>query len=297
MTNIFEQICTIDPDPETKTMNPTFIFVDGSYYCFYRYYALQQWWKNAHPEEPLEDPYQNVTFVEKFKKTFEFRIDEMNECLGIENSIKLVGKDCKRCDIWRNHLYPGYKLTRSKDDEYGVGKFFQLSYDDKLFELAGVDSILSYQHLEADDCIAITARHLRETYPDAHIWIIANDMDYLQLSDDHVHLRNLKYQDLTKSKSSSGDPEQDLFCKVVAGDKSDNIPPMFKKCGIKTARKYYHDQESFHKAVDETKNAEEMYYLNRTLIDFNYIPSDLVEGFRTECLGLPPNENLELDDD
>ena len=51
-------------------MNPTFIFVDGSYYCFYRYFALQQWWRNAYPEEPLDDPFQNEKFVEKFKKTF-----------------------------------------------------------------------------------------------------------------------------------------------------------------------------------------------------------------------------------
>lgn len=275
-----------------------FILIDGSYFIFYRYFALNLWWKNAKAgDKPDISCNDDPAFIEKFKKTFEFRIDEMNDCLGIEHSIKLVGKDCKRCDIWRNHLYPHYKLTRTKDDEYGVGKFFQLSYDDKLFENAGVDAILSYQHLEADDCIAITARHLRTTYPDAHIWIIANDMDYLQLGDDHVHLRNLKYQDLTKSKSSSGDAEQDLFCKVVAGDRSDNIPPMFKKCGIKTARKYYKDQVLFNKMVDETKDAEDIYYLNRTLIDFNYIPSDLVEGFRTECLMLPPNEDLVLDDD
>ena len=281
----------------TKDSQMNFVLIDGSYFIFYRYFALNVWWKNAKAgDKPDISCNDDPAFIEKFKKTFEFRIDEMNDCLGIENSIKLVGKDCKRCDIWRNHLYPHYKLTRSKDDEYGVGKFFQLSYDDKLFELAGVDSILSYRHLEADDCIAITARHLRLTYPEAHVWIIANDMDYLQLGDERCHLRNLKYQDLTKSKSSSGDAAQDLFCKVVSGDKSDNIPAMFKKCGIKTARKYYHDQDLFQKAIDETKNAEELYYLNRTLVDFNYIPTDLVEGFRTECLGLPRNENLGPDE-
>ena len=48
--------------------NPTFIFIDGSYYNFYRYFALLQWWKNAYPDKPLEDPYQNTEFVEKFKK-------------------------------------------------------------------------------------------------------------------------------------------------------------------------------------------------------------------------------------
>ena len=43
-------------ETEITTMNPIFIFVDGSYYCFYRYFALMQWWKNAYPEETLDDP-------------------------------------------------------------------------------------------------------------------------------------------------------------------------------------------------------------------------------------------------
>ena len=65
--NIFEQ---------TK-MDPTFIFVDGSYYNFYRYYALLNWWKNAKQDEPLDDPYQNETFVEKFKKTHVEKLQEI----------------------------------------------------------------------------------------------------------------------------------------------------------------------------------------------------------------------------
>ena len=51
MTSILEQDIT--------TMDPTFIFVDGSYYNFYRYFALMQWWKNAYPDEPIYDPYNN----------------------------------------------------------------------------------------------------------------------------------------------------------------------------------------------------------------------------------------------
>ena len=49
--------------------SPTFIFIDGSYFCFYRYHSLLTWWKNAYPEEidVLQDPYQNPKFVEKFK--------------------------------------------------------------------------------------------------------------------------------------------------------------------------------------------------------------------------------------
>ena len=277
-----------DPIVDDNTTN--FVLIDGSYFVFYRYFALNVWWKNAKSgDKPDISCNDDPAFIEKFKKTFESRIAEMNDCLGLASSIKLAAIDCKRADIWRNHIYPDYKLTRTKDDEFGVSKFFKLTYDEKLFEASGVDATLMYKHLEADDCIALTTMHLRATYPDAHIWIIANDHDYLQLQDDHVHLRNLKYQDLTQSKNSSGDSQQDLFCKIVAGDKSDNIRAIFKKCGIKTARKYYHDQDLFEKALADEPNAEDLYCLNRALVDFNYIPSDLAEGFRTECLLLPPD--------
>ena len=265
-----------------------FVLIDGSYFVFYRYFALNVWWKNAKSgDKPDISCNDDPDFIEKFKKTFELRVKEIDECLGLKSSIKLAAVDCKRADIWRNHLYPDYKLTRSKDDEFGVSKFFKLTYDEKLFEAAGVSAMLMYQHLEADDCIALTTMHIRENYPDAHIWIIANDHDYIQLHDDHVHLRNLKYQDLTQSKSSSGDAYQDLFCKIVGGDKSDNIRSIFKKCGLKTARKYYNNPELFEKALLEEPIAEDLYCLNRTLVDFNYIPSDLAEGFRKECLLLP----------
>jgi 5'-3' exonuclease len=287
-TNAVEtnEVCPSEIGAGADTMN--FILIDGSYFVFYRYFALNVWWKNAKSgDKPDTSCNEDPAFIEKFKKTFESRIAEMDDCLGLHSSIKLAAIDCKRADIWRNHLYPAYKLTRTKDDEFGVSKFFALTYEEKLFEAAGVDALLMYQHLEADDCIAITTMHLRKTYPEAHIWIIANDHDYLQLHDDHVHLRNLKYQDLTQSKSASGDPVQDLFCKIVAGDKSDNIRSIFKKCGIKTAQKYYNDQELFYKALIAEPHSEDMYCLNQTLVDFNYIPSDLVEGFRKECLLLP----------
>jgi 5'-3' exonuclease len=31
---------------------------------------------------------------------------------------------------------------------------------------------------------------------------------------------------------SEGDPDKDLFIKIVIGDKSDNIPPVFSKIGL-----------------------------------------------------------------
>ena len=65
---------------------PTFIFIDGSYFCFYRYHSLLTWWKNAFPEQSdvLLDPYQNETFVEKFKFHLLVRINKILQTLKLK---------------------------------------------------------------------------------------------------------------------------------------------------------------------------------------------------------------------
>ena len=101
--------------------NPTFIFIDGSYFCFYRYYSLLNWWKNAYPEETdvLQNPYQNEKFVDKFKKIFIDNIQKIPKNLKLDKTITpiiIVGKDCKRADIWRNQLFP--KATQPEAGQY-----------------------------------------------------------------------------------------------------------------------------------------------------------------------------------
>jgi len=66
----------------------------------------------------------------------------------------------------------------------------------------------------------------------------------------------------------------------LTGDKSDNIEGIFKKCDPKTACKYYDDKELFHKKL-ETEGTMERYLLNKKLIDFDEIPNDLVQSFKS----------------
>lgn len=275
-------------DTMTTNPNPTFIFIDGSYFCFYRYHSLLTWWKNAYPDETetLLDPIQNEKFVEKFKKTFVDNIVKIKKGLKINKHIEpimVVGKDCKRENIWRNELFPGYKGTRANGAEDGFmgGPFFKMAYEDKLFMEGGVSAILKHPHLEADDCIAITVKHLLSRYPTCNIYIITSDKDYLQLANDRVHLYNLAFKDLTQQKSCTGNAECDLFCKIVTGDTSDNIPSIFPKCGPKTALKYFNDRELFNKKLEESEASRTQYELNRKIIDFNYIPEELVNEFMT----------------
>jgi 5'-3' exonuclease len=266
--------------------SPTFIFIDGSYFCFYRYHSLLTWWRNANPEEidVLQDPIQNPKFVEKFKKTFIKNVENIPKGLQLdkqEKPILIVGKDCKRENIWRNELFPKYKATRAngKDDGFMGGPFFKMAYEEQLFIQGGARSVLKHPRLEADDCIAITVKHLLRTYPLCDIYIITSDKDYLQLSGERVHLYNLAFKDLTQQKSCTGNPECDLFCKIVTGDISDNIPSVFSKCGPKTALKYYNNKELFEKKMLESEAYRHQYELNRRIIDFNYIPEELVSEF------------------
>ena len=282
MNNVFQLL-------ETMT-NPTFIFIDGSYYNHHRYFSLMTWWKNAYPNESLVNPIENGKFVDKFRKTFIDNVTEIPKRLDIDKNIHpilIVGKDCKRENIWRTQLckdniaFQGeYKGGRKNNIEHGFmgGALFKLAHEEKLFEAGGVQAILSHPCLEADDCIAISTKYILEKYPESHIYIITSDKDYLQLAGDQVELFDLSYRKLTEQKTCLRDPEMDLFCKIVMGDPSDNIKSVLKKCGPKTAIKCFQDRQYFEDRLKK-ENAYELYNFNKTLIDFDEIPQHLVDEF------------------
>lgn len=261
-----------------------FIIIDGSYFCFFRYYAMIQWWGLAKQNEPLGNPIENVEFVEKFIATFINKLLDIKKKLNIVNPITIVAKDCPRANIWRYNLLQSYKATRSNKDAFFVGAFFKMAYE-RLWSDSGVNAIVGLDKLEADDCIALTVERIFETNKDAHIWIIASDMDYLQIVTPSVFLYDLKYQNVSKSKNSYGNADIDKFCKIICGDKSDNIPGVFKKCGQKTALKLYNDKKFFEEKLKSEHGAEDRFILNKSLIDFNMIPCDLRTIFRRDVLG------------
>lgn len=272
MSNIFEE----------PSMNPTFIFVDGSYYCFYRFYALINWWKNAFPEEPLEEPFENEIFLEKFKKIFVETLQQIPKKLRLDkniNPILIVGKDCKRENIWRNELFPQYKANRVQEEGFKGGPFFKMAYEEDLFVKGGAKAILKHPKLEADDCIAISVKHLRNRYPQCTIYIITSDRDYLQLNSHNVHLFNLAFKNIADNKSSTGNAASDLEIKIIMGDVSDNIPSVFPKCGPKTAQKCIEDPEFFKNKMANNSDYYKQYELNKKLVDFNNIPQELVDEF------------------
>ncbi len=263
------------------------IYVDGSYFIFYRVYAICVWWKNAHKDQPLSDPSTNEEFVEKYKKVFVDKIKEIPKKLGLKKQPCriFVGRDCTQETIWRNSLFSEYKHGRNeaKNKETNIGFFFKLTYDEQLFEQAGVEVIYSHDQLEADDCIYLASKKHMSMSQDQSIscFVIASDHDYLQLASNMFRIFDLKYKDISTSKTSYANADKDLFMKVVLGDKSDNISPVFKnkRFGKAKAEKCYDDKYLFNKYLSEDISANEQYEKNSLLIDMKNIPTDLINSF------------------
>ena len=270
-----------------------FILVDTSYWIFYRYFAIMQWWKHAKSEIDLNNnPYENEEFVEKFIKTFVESLQTFKKKQKLHKQRSkpatpctiIAARDCPRSEIWRNSLYSSYKETRDKDDSFMGGPFFKEVYKDnnKLLKDAGVNHVLKFPNLEGDDIIAICKKMIRQKYPEVLIIILANDHDYLQLLDDNSEIINFQNKNLRESKKVFAEADKNLFYKIVLGDKSDNILPIFKKCGPKTCEKYYENNKLFLEALTKESGAKEKYTLNKKLVSFDEIPENLVKGFLEE---------------
>lgn len=274
---------------EEKITQIEYIFVDGSYYCFYRYYASLSWWRFAHPEIELGDPFLNADFVSHFRKLFVEGVKSMPKKLkASKNAVIIVGKDCKRENIWRHEFIEKYKGTRPSGTEprngqevfYG-GKFFNMVYEEELFVKGGAQLIIKHPKLEADDVIAISAKRLLNEQLNCKIFIITSDKDYLQLLEPRLSIVNAAYKNLGIVKGEPVDGLQELFIKTVIGDKSDNINAVFAKCGYKTALKCYKENDYFESKLIK-ENAHQKYLLNKKLIDFNEIPQELSLEFMSK---------------
>jgi 5'-3' exonuclease len=75
------------------------------------------------------------------------------------------------------------------------------------------------------------------------------------------------------------EPDVYLQYKIIIGDVSDNIPPIMKKCGPKTAEKLAQNAEELAKIFDKHPDAKTQYDLNRRLIDFSFIDEEAKQNF------------------
>jgi 5'-3' exonuclease len=272
-----------------------YIIIDASYFILYRYHALKAWWGFSNQEEELgEFPHKNINFMNKFTQTFGEKLNEMIKKFKINHKDQsnkiyyIIAKDCPRKNIWRNDIYDLYKSNREKRDE-SITFIFNYVFENYLFMIKNKYiydiKIVDFERLEADDCVSLISRNINKKYENKlgeyMIYIIASDIDYLQICSNNTNLYNLKYNKINNNDSNetSTNSEFELFIKIVIGDKSDNITGIFNKCGKKTALKYYNDKDVFERKLNESEIYKTTYERNKTLIDFNCIPKIYSDGF------------------
>ena len=255
------------------------VLIDASYFICYRYYAVRRWWSYARGEEPAEQPFTSLRFAEKYKTTFASKLGQLPHLIGLNKTdsvVKMVALDCPATDVWRRAVWTAYKGTRKPDEDLKLA--FEVARDENLFETA--DLRLEYPSLEADDCIALAVRHiLPNTAEDLHLTIVSGDRDYLQLLGPRVRLVDLNGKVIAGSVQREGGAARDLICKVLSGDKSDNIPAVAPRIGLKTAQRLYSDPAALERLFRRKPDVEINYKRNYSLVAFEAIPTSLVTGF------------------
>lgn len=188
---------------------------------------------------------------------------------------------------WRKTVYPEYKAHRGaqrKKSLVNYEEFFPIS-DAFLEDLSKIFKNLIFfkvPNCEADDLIAIV---VKDIHTDCEVIIASNDKDFYQCQK-YSNVR--QYDPLNKDFKICPNPEVALRVKIITGDRNDGIPGIKFRTGPKTAEKILNE------GLDDFLNSEEglrdKYILNRTLIDFDYIPNDIRESI------IESYKNLKIED-
>jgi len=258
------------------------MLIDTSYYIFYRYFAVYNWMKLARPEDTIRlCEALNGTFLDKFDKTFVDSLKTLAKKHKVAYPNVVFVKDCSRDSIWRCEHYADYK--KGREDRLGTfnADIFRHCYGKLLPAVKaqfGVQDI-EIRHAEADDIACVVTRTLNDRYPDTEVVIVTNDNDYLQLVGTNTSVFNLKHIDLsTRLKGTA--PKVYLQTKILMGDKSDNIPAVFPKCGEKTASALVCDPERLEKQLAQSASYAQQFALNTLLIDMAAIPQNIQDAIR-----------------
>lgn len=203
---------------------------------------------------------------------------------------------CDSKHYWRRNIFPHYKAHRKKTRSAS-----SLDWDeifDCISELKDEIrtnfpyKVLEVYGAEGDDIVAIVA--MIETEPTL---IIGSDKDYCQLQS-YTHVK--QYSPTKKTFITVDNPEHFLNELVITGDKDDGIPNI--RSDADTFVKEGKRQKSIRKAdlgkwkalapekFCETRTMLENHARNKELIDFNFIPKEIVDKVK-EAYAVEPEGN------
>jgi len=210
--------------------------------------------------------------------------------------------DSKR--YWRREYFPNYKSNRKKDREKS-GLDWNLIFEtlnnirDEIKENFPY-KVLEVDGAEADDCIATVIEYVSKT-PTAfeNVLILSGDKDFIQLQ---KHNFVKQYSPVLKKFVNGQDPHLYIKEHILKFDRSDGIPNFLSSDNtfVDELRQKPLTKKKLSTWVDlEPQDfcSEEMlrnYQRNRTLIDLDYIPSDLKVAILEQYEQPPKGERSKL---
>lgn len=245
------------------------LLVDLGYLLFYRYHATMKNLQFQEKTETLTDE----EMLGYFKDHLEKQLTKLHKKFKVNADSVIFCKDAKQQTVWRMDVYPEYKGTRGVATEM-VHKLKTTMYD----TIASFGKVIGVDRLEADDVVYLSTCEILKNKPATEIFVLANDRDYLQM----MHSANLHLVDAGgKEVKGVGDHATDVWIKVLMGDKSDNIPPVCKGVGKKTAEKLAMDATLRGEFI-EKKQCHDNVRRNETLIRFENIPEVYQQAFHAK---------------
>jgi len=205
---------------------------------------------------------------------------------------------------WRRDYFPNYKSNRKKDransglDWNTIFETLNNIRDE--IKTHFPYKVLEVEGAEADDCIAAVVQHIAVTPTEFEkVLILSGDKDFIQLQ---KHNFVKQYSPVLKKFVKDINPDIYIREHVLKGDRSDGVPNFLSSDDtfVNELRQKPLTKKKLAVWIDlapEDFCTEEMlrnYQRNRTLIDLEYIPSDLKERILEDYRKPPKGERSKL---
>ena len=188
---------------------------------------------------------------------------------------------------WRRDVFPNYKHSRRKDrknsklDWNAIFDTLHLIRDEltKYFPY----KVLEVENAEADDIIASVVFHVAsEPKNYEKVLILSGDKDFIQLQ---KHKFVSQYSPIQKKFMNGLDPTTYIKTHILQGDRSDGVPNFLSPDNtfVDELRQKPISKRKLETWIDLepedfcNENMMRNYHRNRTLIDLDYIPKEIVD--------------------
>jgi 5'-3' exonuclease len=248
------------------------LLIDLSYLVIHRFYATRAW--ERHNGVAVADE----VLLHHFDRTFCESLDRLCVSNGIDPVNVVFAKDCPRDKVWRRAVFPPYKASRDRsrladNDDEAIESAFSRVLDDLIPSWrGGAAHVIAADRAEADDIFAVLSRCDRLRGWDKVI--VTGDSDMLQLCDSSTRVVDA-YNKRSEIRLGQLSPREFLTVKIIRGDKSDNVPRVFRRCGVSVAERLACNPDMLKRELSTDDAYKRNFALNDMLINLDNVPPSI----------------------